>query len=222
MVEDLSSMGECSLLAAGLEDGDEIRIDEAQGSLQAGCSWRKGSDQFGAKLSQKGCQVGILRGDQAFQALAQPAGKGRAGSTGRDGNGQIAAAQHGWKGEITVRRVVHHIDQAAGPPGLRTDPEVDLRVIRGGNDEESTCQVSLHIGARNGAYQAGTGQGLQAGDQFRADDLNLCAGLQKGLDFAEGYAAATHYNGSFEIQVQQADRIGFHKFFVSQRFAYVN
>ncbi len=177
-----------------LYDAQDVRIDHAQCCLQPGFAGREASHEFRAQLGQYRGQRAVFRPDSLFKAFPQTAGQRRAASPGRNRDAHFSPLEDGRQDESAVRRVIHHVDQAATPDRLGPNRAVYRNVIRGGDCQECAIQVAFPVSAPGVADFSRLGQGLQFGGKDRADDRHLRLSRQQPFHFSGSHSPPANDN----------------------------
>ena len=91
--------------------------------------------------------TGVFGTEGGFHFFAEAAGEGRAGSSGGDGDLQLAAADHRGVVEVAEGWDVDDVAEHVALAGFTVDGVVDFGRIGGGNDEEHVVEVGGTKGA---------------------------------------------------------------------------
>ncbi len=84
-------------------------------------------------------ELGVLGPERAFESAPDLAGKGGAATPGRNGDLQLATAEHRGGNEIALSRPVHHVDQRPRAAGRSRDGGINLGDTRCGDHAAPGC-----------------------------------------------------------------------------------
>src|SRR5208337_1910343 len=143
--------------------------------------------------------LGQLHIDLAAEALR----KGRAFSSGRDGNLKIASADHGTKEEIAVGNVVHAVAEDIARHSLAVNSGVDRGRISRRDDEEVSVEIGRFEGALNPLELPFLSQLANLRPCFGRNKAQRQPGLEQRAYFVQRDVARAHQQAAAAFELEE-------------------
>src|SRR5215471_9318309 len=136
----------------------------------------------------------VLRAKAVFELLAQADSQSWGTTTGGDGNGQGPLAHYGPGCEVTMRHIIHHVEQRTFRLCFVVDRGTHGRGAVSHYDQMGPLEVSTLIGARYPGNSASLSPEAKLSTQVRTDNGHGSIALQQPCHFALGLTSTTNDN----------------------------
>src|SRR4051794_19799086 len=195
------------LLVAGAQQRDRVglAVDDALEERLAVLVGRQRALGPAARVVEHDRQARVLLAEQLADLALHPLGERRRRARGRDRDRQRTGADDRREDEVAQRRDVDDVHEHRAPLGVVEDGDVDVGVVRAGDDHERALEVGRLVLALLPADRALRGELSQRLDRVWRDEPDGRVAGQQALDLLEADVASADDETAPAAELQAGD-----------------